>query len=200
MSNFSNLAKLAGFALFTVGLLLLVSRGLGFDPMAGQSVWPLYIIVPGLGLLAYAGTGQNLSKGLAPFGMMVTLTGCLLAYQGWADHFQSWAYMWILVGPFALGAGWMLHGIMHDDNRTLADGRKLVAASLVTLAVFAAVFELVFNISGYGLSVDLPSGLMLPLVLIIVGGAILLRQMKRGASTHHQKRSNDANEDVTNDI
>jgi hypothetical protein len=181
-------------------LFLLAARGLGFGVMFVNLTWPLYIIVPGVGLLAFAGTDRDISKGLAPIGMMVTLTGCLLAYQEWANHYQSWAYMWILVGPFALGAGWIAHGMMHDDNRTIADGRKLAAASIATLIVFAAVFELVFNISGYGLSVNLPSGMLLPLLFIAISGAVLFRQVKPRGSRLQQNHDAQSKEDVSNDL
>ena len=110
---------------------------------------------------------------------MVTLTGCVLAYQAWANHFQSWAYAWIIVGPFALGTGLAWHGRMHGDEQALRDGRQMALFSILSFFGAAAVFELVFNISGFGLSVDLPSGFFLPVVLIAGGGVLLLRQSKK---------------------
>lgn len=195
-----NSSKATGIALVVAGLALFAARSLGFGVTLMTLSWPLFIVLPGVGLLAFASIDRDVSKALAPIGMMVTLTGCLLAYQDWANHYQSWAYMWVLVGPFALGAGWIAHSLMHDDNRMMVDGRKLLFASIVILLVLAAVFELIFNISGYGLSVNLPSGMLLPVVLIVIGGAILVRQIMPRASHLQQNHGDHASEDTSNDV
>ena len=161
-----------------LGAILLIGQLIGFDLMFADVSWPMYIIVPGIILLATAGFQESFSKALGPFGMIVTLTGCVLAYQNWADHFQSWAYAWIIVGPLALGAGLAFHGSMHGDDAAMRQGRRMAAISIPLFLGAAAIFELIFNISGYGLSFDLPWGILLPALLIILGGVLLLRKPK----------------------
>ena len=179
MSNNSILVKPIGIVLVASGLFLLLGQVTGLDLLSGRVVWPLFIIIPGAILLAFAGVEKGFSATLAPIGMIVTLTGCVLAYQNWADHYQSWAYAWIIAGPFAFGAGLALHGLVHDDDDALRNGRKTAALSAAFFLAAAAVFELVFNISGYGLNVDLPWGILLPVALIVVGGALFLRKSKQ---------------------
>lgn len=179
MPNTSNSVKPTGIVLITSGLVLLFGQSVGFDPLSGHSFWPLYVIIPGAILLALASFDKSFSTALAPIGMIVTLTGCVLAYQDWASHFQSWAYAWIIVGPFAFGAGLALHGRMHADDDALHDGRRMAALSIPFFVGAAAIFELVFNISGFGLSVDLPWGILLPSSLVALGGVVLLRQSKQ---------------------
>lgn len=179
MSYYSNSVKPIGIVLIATGLILLLGQITGFDLLSGRSFWPQFIIVPGVILLAVASFDKTLSSALAPFGMMVTLTGYVLAYQAWANHFQSWAYAWIIVGPFALGAGLAWHGRMHADDDALRRGRRIAALSIPFFLGAAAIFELVFNISGYGLSVDLPWGILMSVVLIAVGGALFLGKSKQ---------------------
>lgn len=175
MYNASPTIKPIGALLVGAGALLLLAQTVGFNVFTGGIYWPLFILAPGLAVLALASLSKTLSRGLSPLGMAVTLTGSLLAYQAWADHFQSWAYGWILVGPFALGAGLAFHGFVHGDARALRNGRGVAGVSLVVFAGAAVMFELVFNISGYGASFDLPWGIVLPVALIAIGGAFLLR-------------------------
>lgn len=190
MHHATTTAKPIGIILISAGLFLLLSRFVGFDLLFGHISWPIYIIVPGVVILAIASFDKTVGKALAPLGMMITLTGCLLAYQSWADHYQSWAYAWILTGPFSVGAGLVVHGILHDDKSSIENGRKMAALSLAAFIVSAAVFELVFNISGLGLSVDLPWGILLPAALVAVGGLILLRQPNQVVSAPNPATSN----------
>lgn len=168
----------------TIGVILiaagvLVALGQVFDFSVGQIAWPLYIIVPGAMLLFISFFDEAIGKVLAPIGMMITVTGCVLAYQSWTGHYQSWAYAWILTSPFAIGAGLAMHGIRYDDNYLLKVGRTIATVSIAFFLAAAAVFELVFNISGLGSSVDIPWGIMLPVVLIVAGAAALIHQSRQ---------------------
>lgn len=187
MSHNLKIARPAGIILILLGLVLLLSRSIGFDILVGRSFWPLYIIVPGLVLLASTSFDKALGKVLAPVGMVIATTGVLLAYQAWADHYQSWAYAWILTGPFSVGAGFIVHGIVHADHRSIVDGRKIATQSIAFFLAAAAIFELVFNISGYGLSFDLPWGIVLPIALILVGAVVVLHQPKHNVSKPDQR-------------
>jgi hypothetical protein len=179
MPSKSTSIKPLGIALIAFGLILFLFQMTGFDLFSGRSFWPLFIIIPGAILLAVASFEETLSIALAPVGMMITLTGCVLAYQNWADHYQSWAYAWIITGPFALGAGLAWHGRMHGDEGTLRRGHRIAALSLPFFLGAAVIFELVFNISGYGLSVDLPWGILISVALIAIGGGLFLKQPKQ---------------------
>lgn len=152
--------------MITTGLLLLLGWAAGWDMSFGHSLWQLFIIVPGIIVISLGCTEKTIGKALVPFGMMITVTGCLLAYQDWADHYQSWAYVWILSGPFAFAKGLALYGVIHSDIAALRNGRKMMLASSTLFVIFAAVFELVLNISGFGITVDVPWGLVLPIILI----------------------------------
>lgn len=169
MTHDSRTMKPASGLMITAGLALLAGWAMGLDLSFGHSLWQLYIIVPGIIVLTLGSMDRAIGKALLPLGMMITLTGFLLAYQDWADHFQSWAYVWIISGPFAYAVGLTLHGMIHSDAPAFRDGKKAALVCLAFFAIFAAVFELVFNISGYGLTVDVPWGLVLPLILIGVG-------------------------------
>lgn len=166
--------KSVGSILAGLGLILLVGQYSGIRPWSGGMPWPLFIIVPGAILLALASLDETFSRALTPVGMMVTLTGCVLAYQNWADHYQSWAYAWIIVGPFSLGSGVVVHGRRYGDSQLVRRGMQLAAFSTLFFLAAAAIFELVFNISGYGLSANLPWGVMTPIVLIAIGSALFL--------------------------
>ena len=178
MSSKSNSMKPVGAGLVCLGLVLAAGQYFDFQLLSGRNSWPYFIIVPGALLLALAFLDETFSKALMPIGMVVTLTGCVLAYQNWANHFESWAYAWIIVGPFALGVGLAAHGRLYKDAHTMKRGMQMAAVNSLFFLCAAVIFELVFNISGYGLSFDLPWGILTPIALIAVGGALFLNNPK----------------------
>lgn len=172
--NIRTMKPVSGLMIAT-GSLLLASWSMDLDLSFGHSLWQLYIIIPGVIVLTLGSMDKAAGKAILPLGMIIALTGCLLAYQDWADHYQSWAYAWIISGPFAYAAGLVLHGIIHSDATAFREGKKSILICLALFVPFAAVFELVFDISGYGLTVDMQWGLMLPLILIGSGVFVGLR-------------------------
>lgn len=179
MFQSSKSIKPAGTILIIAGLFLLLSRTLGFDLMFGASTWPLFIIVLGIGLLILASVDNIVGKPIATHEMIVTLTGFLLAYQDAENLYQSWAYALVLTGPFTFGLGWLFHGKMHGDEKSFSDRHKIVATSIPFFVAFAAVFELIFNMRGYGMSIDNPEGIILLTILIVICGALFLRGPKQ---------------------
>lgn len=174
--------KPTGIILIGAGAILFLTQIAGFDILPTSIPWPFYIVAPGVLLLALSSYDKTIGEPLAPLGMIITVTGCLLAYQTWADHYQSWAYAWILTGPFSVGAGFVLHGVFHGDKHLIEVGRKLALLSAAFFLAAAVIFELVFNISGFGLSIDLSWGFLLPTMLVGVGVFVLFRQPNQAVS------------------
>jgi hypothetical protein len=130
-------------ALFLIGLGVMSLMGVGL-------LWPMFILVPGLLMLAGAfGGGRAGAAALAIPGMITTGTGALLFVQNVTGYWASWSYVWTLYGVF-LGMGFMLMGQQFEDDSLHRVGRGFVNVSLVLFAVFAFFFEIVIGVSGRG--------------------------------------------------
>lgn len=71
-----------------IALLVLWQYGIG-------TLWPLFILVPGVIFLYRALTGDDKESIDMIFpGMTVTATGLILLYQSLSGHWESWAYIW----------------------------------------------------------------------------------------------------------
>lgn len=178
---------LAAALMILVGALLFFWDRLGFSTITSSFHWSIFIIAPGLVLLVFAMMAKVGGRILAPFGMMVTLTGLLLAYQDWANHYESWAYMWVLVSPFAVGAGWIFHGFLHDDIKARQDARSLMIGSLVGLIALGVFFEGMVNISGNGMSSDVWSTVIS--IGLIGGGVFMIGGQKISSTLRSQSRT-----------
>jgi hypothetical protein len=132
-----------------IAALLLI--GLGVMSLMGVGLlWPLFILVPGLLMLAGAfGGGRTGAAALAIPGMIITGTGALLFTQNLTGYWESWSYAWTLYGVF-LGMGFMLMGQQFDDDSLHRVGRGFVNVSLVMFGIFAFFFEIVIGVSGRG--------------------------------------------------
>lgn len=167
---------LLGGALIVLGILLLLGRTLGLN-WAG-SVWPFFIIVPGVLLLMGARENKGpAGESLAIMGGMVTAVGLLLLYQDVTGHWASWAYAWALVVPTSVGLGQIYFGSHSDRPHTVAQGQRLATIGMIIFAVGVVFFELVIGISGFGLG-----RFGWPALLIGLGLFFLLRNYvpKRG--------------------
>ena len=83
------------------------------DPSAwlGGSGWTLFVIVPGVLLLASGLlTDRPAALGLTIAGSIVTTIGLLLLAMDQTDRWDAWAYAWALI-PAAAGVGLVLHGL-----------------------------------------------------------------------------------------
>ena len=131
--------------------LALTLIGLGLLSLMGTSLlWPLFILVPGLFMLAGAFNGGRAGAAtLAIPGMITTGTGALLFAQNLTGYWESWAYAWTLYGVF-LGMGLMLMGQQFEDDSLHGIGRHFVNFSLMVFAALAFFFEIVIGISGRG--------------------------------------------------
>ena len=159
----------------TVAALVLIGLGvlflLGYTVSLG-TLWPFFIIVPGLVFLYFAFTGSRDLASLAIPGAIITGTGVILLYQNATGRWASWAYVWTLY-PVFLGLGLMYLGRRTGDESTLRSGRGFVTWGGVAFLFFGEFFE-VFIFGGFGLT-----RYALPLILILVGGWLLLRGQGR---------------------
>jgi len=163
-----------GGVLILVGLLFLA--GQQFDLDIARLGWPFYVIAPGVALLAFGLTQRN-GSGLTIAGSIVSIVGLILLYQNALDLWESWAYVWPFVGPGGSGVGMLLYGTRSGDTKMARDGFRLI---LIALALFAAgfiFFEGIIGISGDRF--PLP-GWVLPVVVILLGAAVLARGLMRG--------------------
>jgi hypothetical protein len=134
-------------------------------------LWPFFIIVPGLlffvGMVALGPNGAP----LAVPGSIVTMVGLILLFQSVTGLWATWAYVWALIFPTAVGVGIAIAGLWGGDAKTARFGSTLATVGLVVFAVFGIFFELLINLNGLRSGVF--GGIMFP-ALLIVGGLIVL--------------------------
>jgi hypothetical protein len=136
----------AGLVLLAVGGVALAARQAGVE--LGSLVdggWPLFIIVPGVALLAAAFVpAPPDGLGFAIAGSIVTTVGAILLYQQASGDWESWAYAWALI-PLAAGSGMSVYGLLTGHRDIAGTGVRLaVVAGLLFLIgtwYFNAVFE-----------------------------------------------------------
>ena len=162
-------AVILGAIFIVVGGAFLVTNLTGF---ALDAAWPLFIIVPGLVLVAASFTvGGEAGGGLAIAGSIVTTVGLILAVQEASGLYATWAYAWALVAPGSVGVGMFLFGTFTDRPDLRAAGLRLAGIGLALFIGFALFFEGVI-----GLSSDGPPPLegLLPIALIALGGILVV--------------------------
>jgi len=140
-----------GLGLTVLGAVLLMTRALDVHPW--QYLWPFFIIAPGLLFFAFMAAGGRNAGILAVPGSIMTMIGLILLYQTISGHWQSWAYIWTLIFPTAVGLGIMIQGVWIRQESIVLIGEGLFQAGLVIFMFATAVFELVFNISGFRTSI-----------------------------------------------
>ena len=101
-------STVVGGLLVLIGAILLAGQLVRID--VGHYGWPFFVIVPGVVILFVALTARGaISEGLAILGSIVTMTGLILLFQDATNHYESWAYVWALVFPGAIGLGMILY-------------------------------------------------------------------------------------------
>lgn len=171
--NRANNNLVIGSILIGLGIMFLL--GELFDISLGRYAWPLIVILPGLLMFGLGLNQADGGEGLTVAGTLITTTGLLLLYQNSFNHWQSWAYAWALVAPTSVGLAQTLYGSRHKMHAGLVnDGRKLLKIGLGLFATGFVFFELIIGISGFGLG-----SMGWPILLIVVGGFLLLRNLKK---------------------
>jgi hypothetical protein len=158
---------------------LVVLGGQALDLEVGRVAWPVFVLVPGLGLLGLglASAGRP-GEVLAMVGGVVTMAGLVLAVQNATDRFETWAYAWTLVLVVGAGIGRWLVGVVRGRGDLAASGGWLIAAGLVGFGVLAVVFEVVVGIGGRPVGSAGRYGLA---ALLIGAGLVLLGRRLLGA-------------------
>jgi hypothetical protein len=162
-------AIVLGAILIVVGGVFLVTNATGF---AIGAAWPLFIIVPGLVLLAGSfAVGGEAGGGLAIAGSIVTAVGLILAVQEATGLYATWAYAWALVAPGSVGVGLLLFGTFTSRQDLVSAGLRLAGIGLALFVGFAIFFEGVVGLSGEG--APLLEGLV-PVGLVALGGILVV--------------------------
>jgi hypothetical protein len=161
-----------GGLLLLLGIAVLLGQALNLDLDLGRVGWPLFVIVPGLGLLGVglAAPGRP-GEVVAMLGGLVTMAGVVLGVQHATDRFDTWAYAWTLVVLVGPGIGRWLVGVVAGRGDLAASGGWLIAAGLVAFLVLAVFFEVVIGIGGRPVGSAGRYGLA---ALLIVAGLVLL--------------------------
>ncbi len=162
-----------GSVIILVGSVLLLGRVIDLDL---GTLWPLFVIVPGLVVLVSGLAAAPGGAGTAATvtGSQLTALGLLLLFQNVTGLWQTWAYAWALVWPTSIGLGLAAHGSLSGSD---GSARKGVTTAMVGFLIFMAgfaFFEGILNISGSALG--LLGDLALPAVLIGLGLAVMLRR------------------------
>jgi hypothetical protein len=166
----------AGLILVIVGSLFLLGRVV--DITIGPHAWPLWIIVPGIAMVA----GSLMipprgGLGLAIPGAIVTMVGLVLWVQEAYGLYATWAYAWALVAPTGPGLGMLAYGLARGDRELTGDGLRMTLVGLGLFLGFALFFEGVIGLSG-----ERVAGLdeALPVVAIGLGALMVVLSLFRG--------------------
>ncbi len=164
--------------LIAVGVLVFFGQLTGFGGMIG-TLWPLFVVVPGLAFLYFAYTGDKNVAGLAVPGTVITGTGLILFYQNITGHWASWAYVWTLY-PLFVGLALRFMSQRTGDEGTQKASSLLMRIGAIGFIVGAVFFELM--IFGHG---GVFGNLALPVVLVAIGGFMLMSNKKRHFATEY---------------
>jgi hypothetical protein len=169
--------RILGAILIALGGLFLLVQTM-VDPW--RFAWPFFVIIPGVLFFVGAIYGGRTASGLAIPGSIITTTGLILLYQNTFDQWQTWAYVWALIGPTSVGFGIWLHGNLGDEPGARRVGLRLMEIGAVLFIAFFTFFELMLNLSGFAFG---PVGRLIgPLALVAIGLYLLIR---RGGQPSH---------------
>jgi hypothetical protein len=156
-----------GGILILIGVSVLAVRYL--DIFAGESIWPLFIIGPGLLILVIGLFLPNVPMLVG--GCVVATIGGILAWQNQTGLWATWAWIWALI-PVASGIGSLLGGLRTGDRDERNSGLSQIVIGLTLLAIFYLFFEQFIGLSGGQVAV--PEWIM-PVILVGLGVAVLVR-------------------------
>ena len=137
-------AAVAGIVLILLGAGVLALREWGIDPIEriADAGWPLFVVLPGLALLAMALVpAPPRGVGFAIAGCIVTSIGLVLWWQEQTDRYETWAYAWALIGPGAAGLGMLVYGALTRTSDLVRLGLRLLAIAGVLFLGGAWFFE-----------------------------------------------------------
>lgn len=158
--------RFLGIALFALGIGVIALRFV--DINFWSLAWPLWVILPGAGLLYAAFSTRPANVGFAIPGATVTGTGLILAALNISGHWEAWAYLWTLYPAF-VGLAMFQVGRTNGEFGLEQAGRRVGTIGLYLLIGFGLFFELLIFGGGFGIL----NSSFLPIVLI-AGGAYLM--------------------------
>lgn len=161
-----------GLLLVVAGIGAVIARQAGFDPIdaLADGGWPLFVIVPGVVLLAISMFQRPpQGVGLAIPGGIVTTVGLVLAYQQATGHWESWAYAWTLVGPGAAGLSMLVYGSRFREMKLVVTGLRLTLIAAVLFVVGFWYFETIFDTG----KVPVDVSAWWPIALVVLGVIVL---------------------------
>ena len=166
----------AGIVLVVIGVVVLLVRLV--DVALGSSSWPLWIMVPGLAMLAGSlAIPPRAGLGLAVPGTMIAIVGAILWVQVAYGLYATWAYAWALVAPTGPGLAMLIYGLARGDRELAADGLRTTLVGLGLFLGFALFFEGVVGISGHRIA-NLDE--VLPYIVIAFGVLLVVASLFGG--------------------
>lgn len=180
----SRISLIIGLLLIGIGFLFLI--GQLFNLNVWQYAWPLFILVPGIIFFGITMSGGAESAGFAIPASILTTIGLIFFFQALTGHYASWAYMWTLIFPTAVGLGMFIMGSVGDDDSMRKQGKGFLRAGLVMFIVLGFVFEAIFRLGD-----SLLGRLFWPSMIILFGLYLILRQF----GVFRSSKSNDASRD-----
>jgi hypothetical protein len=171
VENRTNRASIV-FGLLLIGLGILFLIGQFFRVNVWQYAWPFFILVPGIIFFGITMSGSAESAGFAIPASILTTVGLIFFFQALTGHFASWAYMWTLIFPTALGLGLFIMGSLGEDESLLKQGKGFLRIGLIMFVVLGFLFEAIFRMGN-----SLLSRLFWPSMIILFGLYLILRQV-----------------------
>jgi hypothetical protein len=159
----------AGVSLIVLGGLFLLSQVLRVS--IWQFIWPLFVIIPGIGMFVGVYSGGKQAAGLAIPASIVSTVGLLLLFQSITNHWESWAYAWSLIFPTAVGLGMYIYGSRAEDEDTRQRGRGMIRTGIIIFVLLGVFFESIFAFGG-----SLFGRILWPVAIILLGIYLILRQ------------------------
>ena len=160
---------IAGAALIVLGGLFLISQFLNVS--IWRFLWPLFVLLPGIGMFAAVYGGGKQTAGMAIPASIVSMVGLILLFQSITDHWESWAYAWVLIFPIAVGLGIYISGARAEDDDTMQRGKKMLRTGVIIFVLLAVFFETIFAAGG-----SLFGRIFWPVAIILLGVYLILRQ------------------------
>jgi hypothetical protein len=118
-----------------------------------SAAWPLWMIVPGLAMVAGSlFIPPRGGLGLAIPGAIIATVGGVLWVQETYGLYSTWAYAWALVAPTSVGLAMLVYGLAQRDRELAADGLRTTFVGLVLFAAFGLFFEGVLGLNGYAIA------------------------------------------------
>jgi hypothetical protein len=156
------------------------------DMSLGASSWPLWLIVPGLAMLAGSlAIPPRGGLGLAVPGTILAIVGGILWFQAHNGHYATWAYAWALVAPSGPGLAMLIYGIVRGDRELAGDGFRTLLVGIGLFLGFALFFEGVVGLSGHRIA---NLDVVLPYLVIGFGVLLVVASLFGGGKSDRRNR------------